>query len=507
MWVPMGKKIAWLIFDGVNAGAKRHKNSSFLGLGNAGAIIVGRDIKAQTGIEVEYCVAETANKYDIVLVSLTSNYDIIAFARSVYKIPFWRKQYRRFMVVAGGFGMQNPIHILEWLDFAYFGRAEGEFGHIINRNFEYDSDSLMRIRDVGLHPVMFRQVSEMLEIEEMNIGGKKFHLKEEMHGCPNKCTYCHYTYARKHEGRKDFVMEFSTGKSIELEWMDPCLYPGDKPDIITALDGISERSRYLHNRRLSNETVRDFFVEVLKRTKCNGIDVNLYNIIGMEGATPYDWEYFIQMIADINRIDFLGKKMRIKITNTPFRPSPITPQAYAPVNLDYKGEFSETALEVIYDTEKSVKWNKGRQVKFFQRSPLESEASLLSDICVIRAGAKNSDKIFNLFAFNTKFRALLRGDQYKYLIDNYDLSDMCREYDVSESLPTWFLESYIPNDVIKKIRTKTKDNAAKMWDTTTKRFIDIDSRAPDSLDNIELPGRVIYSGEQYIDDFVNKTGK
>lgn len=481
----MGKKIAFLIFDGENAGAKRHKDSSFMGLGNAGAIIVSLDIKSTLGVDVEHCIPETAKNFDIVLVSFTSNYDVIAFARSVCLLPEWRRAKRNFIVVGGGFGMQNPAHILEWLDFAYFGRAEDEIGLIIKANFDYQSDSLMRIRESGLHPVIFRQVEKMLQIDNMRIGSKDFSLKEEMHGCPNKCTYCHYTYARKHEGRKDFVMEFSTGKSVELEWMDPCLYQGDKPDIITALDGISEASRYLHNRRLSDEVVEDFFIQVLRKTKNKGIDVNLYNIVGMEMTGPEDWERWLAMLERVNEKDFEGKKMRIKMTNTPFRPSPITPQAYAPVNLEYKKEFSSEAMRILYDVEYSTQWNENRVIKFFQRSPLESEASLLSDICVVRAGAKNSEKIFNLFAFNSKFRAMRRDEQYQFVRMNYDIWDLTREYETSETLPTWFLESYIPNEVIKKIRAKTKENLSKAWDTKTKRFINYDPYGPTTLDSME----------------------
>lgn len=480
----MDKRIAFLIFDGENAGAKRHKNSSFLGLGNGGAIIVGIDIQAETGIEVEHCVPETAHNFDLVLVSFTSNYDMIAFAKAVYKLPKWRKANRTFLVCGGGFGMQNPYHIQEWIDFAYFGRSEGEIGKIVKSWFDYPSDSLMRIREKGLHHILFRQTEKMLVIEDMQIGGKKFSLKEEMHGCPNKCTYCHYTYARKHEGMKDFVMEFSTGKSMELEWMDSCLYDGSKPDIITALDGISERSRYLHNRRLPNEQIEQFFIDVLKKTKNKGIDVNLYNIIGLEGATQEDWELWLDMIERLNRVDFSGKKMRIKMTNTPFRPSPITPAAYASVNLFYKNEFSEKAIRVLYDMEFSVAWNTDRTVKFFQRSPLESEASLLSDVVVLRGGAENSEKIFNLFTYNSKFRSLRRGEQYQFLLDNYDLTDITREYSTEEQLPTWFLESYIPNKVIRKIRLKTLQNLSKKWDTKTKRFISFDPYAPHSLDDV-----------------------
>ena len=121
--------------------------------------------------------------------------------------------------------------------------------------------------------------------------------------------------------------------------------------------------------------------------------------------------------------------------------------------------------------EYSVNYNKDKNIMLFQRSPLESEASLLSDMSVVRGGVKNSEKIFNLFAFNSKFRQLRRAEQYEYLQNKYDLTDLIREYDVEETIPTWFLQSYISNDVLKKIRIKAKENLVKKWDTYTKRFI------------------------------------
>lgn len=464
------KKIAWLIMQGENAGAKRHKDTSFEGTGNQGAVVVSNDIFQETGIIVEHCTAETAKNFDIVLVSFTSNYDMIAFARAVYQLPEWRRSNRKFIVLGGGFGMQNPYHIQEWIDYAYFGRAEGEIGVIIKNNFEYESGSLMRIREKGIHKVVFRQSDKMLQFNT-RVGKKEYEYKEEMHGCPNKCTYCHFAYARKHEGRKDFVVDLTGGKSLELEWMDPCLYVPSKSDIITSLDGISERSRYLHNRRLSTEDIESFLSHVLEKMEVGCTDLNLYNIIGMEGADPKDWEVFVSLVEKLN-LEYKGdKKLRIKMTNTPFRASPITPAVWARINLDYKKELTEKAYKIMYDMEYSVNYNKGKRVMLFQRSPLESEASLLSDMSVVRGGAENSDKIFNLFAFNSKFRQLRRQEQYDYLQKKYDLSPLVREYNVDELIPTWFLESYISNETLKKIRVKTKENLKKHWDTKTKRFI------------------------------------
>jgi len=53
----------------------------------------------------------------------------------------------------------------------------------------------------------------------------------------------------------------------------------------------------------------------------------------------------------------------------------------------------------------------------------------------------------------------------------------------------------------------TKENSLRRWDTATKRFVDTDDRSPNSLDDIEIPGNVLYSGEKYLDDWVNKTGE
>lgn len=466
----MGKiDIAWLIYKGANSGSSRHKNASFEGIGNQGARVVGLDIFNTTGSVVKYCTAESAHKFRIVLVSFTSNYDVIAFARAVYKLHTWRKKKRKFIVIGGGFGMQNPTHIVNWLDYAYFGRSENEIGKIIKSNFLFETKSLMRISDDGIHSVVVRQSSELLEFDT-RVGRKEYKYKEEMHGCPNKCAYCHFTFARKHKGRRNFVVNLTGGKSLELEWMDCNLYDPNKSDIITALDGMSEKSRYLYNRRLSNEKVFEFIEHILYNMKVGCTDLNLYNILGLECSSKSDWSVFMGIVEKLNEKYKGNKKLRIKITNTPFRPSPMTPAAWAPVQLNYKDELCIKAYKVLYDINYSVKYNSNKRIMLFRRSPLESEASLLADLSVIRAGVKNSSNVFNLFTFNSKFRALRRPEQYSYLLSKYDLSELTGEIQVSSKTPTWFLNGYISNNALVKMRKKISDNSKKQWDTKSKRF-------------------------------------
>lgn len=321
----------------------------------------------------------------------------------------------------------------------------------INRLKRVD-DYIERVGNQEIN-IVVRQAQEMLKIRNIKVGTKKpFTYKEELIGCPNKCMYCQYTYVRKHEGRSDFVLDTNNNPiSVELEWMDINLYPEKIPRVTTAIDGVSQRVRYAYQRRLSDDQVQEFIIELSKRTKCNGVVLTLYNIIGM-GETAEEWAYFIELIRSV--CDKLQKKITILFHNTPFRPSPGSPSAYQPVNL-----FFNKLMSGLTTTS-----SKGNMAQFFHheklyfgfRSRMESRLGLVADLSVIRA-QDSTMPIFNLIAYNSKFYNQSKPRQFQYILDKYDLSPLVREYSVEEKIPAWFFESYIKRDVMKKLTTKLKD--------------------------------------------------
>ena len=81
---------------------------------------------------------------------------------------------------------------------------------------------------------------------------------EEFTGCPLKCKFCHYTFARKHQGTDasygQYVQTIYGGSdNPELTW-DQLFTWGKKLGYFNvALDGFSERLRWLYGKPISND--------------------------------------------------------------------------------------------------------------------------------------------------------------------------------------------------------------------------------------------------------------
>lgn len=75
----MKPKIAFLVYLPLK---QRRSNNSFVGNGNTGAMVV-ESVLIDNGLDVGRCTPETAHKQDIVLVSFTSNYDVVSFYKAV----------------------------------------------------------------------------------------------------------------------------------------------------------------------------------------------------------------------------------------------------------------------------------------------------------------------------------------------------------------------------------------------------------------------------------------
>lgn len=167
----------------------RRKNNSFIGNGNVGALVI-IDVLKKHGINVDFCTTATANRYKVVLISLTSTYDCIAFYKEIALKTDWQYGRRRFLAIAGGFGMQNPTVLRKYIDYAVFGRGEDIIyplvAAIFGGNLAYEHECVMRLPDV--YPVKICQAKELYDTDVF---------KEDFIGCGNKCKFCHYTWVRK----------------------------------------------------------------------------------------------------------------------------------------------------------------------------------------------------------------------------------------------------------------------------------------------------------------------
>jgi len=432
--------IAFLVYR-VDEKSGRRKNKSFDWMTNAGAYMV-IDCLQRNGYTVSFCSPETAKDYDVVLISLASTFDVYNLIKAVAKLRSWKK--RSFRVVAGGFGLQNVYPLRQYIDYAVFGRAENIIVPLIKaiegkKDFIHESVMVM---EHGIHPV---KVAQAMELYPHELNTKPVKYKEKEIGCPRKCLFCHYSFSRKHIKRHEgaFYGAMSYGSMKEVLF-DELLRDSDmKTKTRTALDGFSERLRFAFNKRLSNDLIKQTIEEVSRKWQGKSAWLTLYHIGSYPTETDDDREEFRNVLEACN---CTGKQVYIHVHVSPFRPSPLTPAAYLPANINYNWRRKANTNIVSKDN---------LEVSYMHS--LESPFSLLQSLVVERA-TEESDDIIHTICFSKQL-AKLKAEEKIYALDKtFNLQPYIREYHTDERLPTWYLESYIPNEQIKQMAKKLKKN-------------------------------------------------
>jgi len=412
---------------------KRSKNNSFEGNYNIGANVI-MDVLKRKGIACDICTPDTAQKYKIVLVSLTSEYDCLALYRAIALLPTWQPG-RKFKVVAGGAGMQNPTVIRNYIDYAVFGRGENIIHPLIDcvlGGGVFTHESVMNLPDI--HPVKLCQSLELYP-HEINLGkGRGCRCwKESFIGCPNKCLFCHYTWARKKIGGDTYYQgELTMNRSIECLWKDIPRINKKEGRIRSAIDGFSERLRMVYGKHISNQEIIDGINHL---GSFEGITVLLvYNISNMPHETEEDREELYKTIKKATP----KNRVIVVFQSTPFRPSLLTPLQWSPVTL-YPAT-SDLSAEVIHDSDK---------LRVMHSFSNESPYSQIQTVIVSRA-TPETNKLFHALCFHPQLRKGTARQKVNLLQRSFDLTPYLREYDADEKHPAWFLSSYTDNAKLRK---------------------------------------------------------
>jgi hypothetical protein len=405
---------------------KRQDNNSFEGNYNIGANVI-IDVLRHNGMECEFCTPDTANKFKIVLVSLTSDYDCIALYKAVALLPSWQPGKRKFQVVGGGAGMQNPTTVRNYIDYAVFGRAENIIYPLIDcllGGRVYTHESVMKLPEIN--PVILSQVQGLYP-HEVDLGGGrgKRQWKESFIGCPNKCLFCHYTWARSKVGSGTYYQgDLTLNRSIECLWKDIPKIEKKEGRIRTAIDGFSERLRFAFGKRITNQEIVDGINHI---GSFAGITVLLtYNISNMPFETQADREELYETVKRATP----KNRVIVVFQSTPFRPSLLTPLQWAPVAL-YPAT-SDLSASVIYDSDNL------RVIHSFSN---ESPFSQLETVIVSRA-TPETDKLFHALCFHPKLKTGTSRERVGLLERSFDMTPYLKEYQAGDKHPAWFLRSY-----------------------------------------------------------------
>jgi radical SAM superfamily enzyme YgiQ (UPF0313 family) len=426
--------VAFLVFAPLK---QRREDNSFDGNDNIGAKVI-EDVLTRRGIAVTHCSPESAHKYRLVLVSFTSTYDVFAFYKAVALLPSWQPGKRVFKVLAGGFGMQNPTTIRHYVDYAAFGRAEEWVAPVVDAILGGGEpaahESLMHLPD--LHPVKIAQPSQLYPFE---VAG----WQETFTGCPLKCKFCHYTYARKHQGGDDAYGQYvqtslTGGGTPELTWDQLFTWGRKLGRVRVAIDGFSERLRYIYGKRIGGDDIAAGLEAVGEYEGTT--TVLTYNIANFPTETQDDRE---ELYAALRRTRPRHRVIFV-LQSTPFRPSLATPMQWEPVSL--LPDNSKLRAQVIteHDTLRAV-----------HSFTLETPWSHLLSVMAERA-TPETDKLFHACAFAPALQRGLNATRLKTVQASFDLSPYLREYDPDEPHPAWFLSGYLSRETTAKIARKMR---------------------------------------------------
>lgn len=434
----MERKIAFLVYPAWRE--PRRKNKSFDGLSNIGAYML-MDVGSRAGLDIRFCSVDSARSFDVVLVSLTSIYDVLSFYKEVRRHPDWQRGKRKFRVLAGGFGMQNPFPILDYCDSFWFGRCEDDFVNWVTID-DYEHPSLMtpdkpkvcRINQSSrLYPHQFELHTGMREHDCFT---------ERIMGCPNKCMFCHFSFARKHinTGEHYNLAEYSKA-SQELDMFNLEDISPTCGKITIGLDGISERLRYRVNKPISDEKVRDTIVHISNITRIKGeaLFLKLYNIAGYETENEKDYADFAGLFDGL--AERMKKRVIVILHTTPLHPSPATPLVYSAVNLhtDFENKRGRTLADY------------GEKLLVLHSRYNASNFATLESLVVERFMEKYR-ALLDMLCFNAKFNALKAAHKVRFIEDKFDVRDLVRAYGTDEQVPSWVCESYVGWDMIKRMR-------------------------------------------------------
>jgi hypothetical protein len=339
----------------------------------------------------EVCQPDTINQYDFVLISLTSVMDI---ENLIYTFEKYCPIDIKATVIVGGFGVINIKLIVNYIDVAVFGRAEGQITEVLN-GFNFDN--------------VWRKKDDPMVLRHYKIRQPQYLVKgENSVGCRNRCAYCQYTHTRHSLGGP---VKYNAGQGMsthETDWNGLIV---DKPGkYITAWDGWSEATRRRVNKPVTDKNIVSKLIEIGNNPDIAGtVSLKTYQIVG------YPWETEQSVMDDIAMVGAMLKDIDSAISNkitiafyvTPFGPEPYTPMKNEPANIYINWRDLLAGVKVYY----------GVNIKAFIITAISGPFTLLKRVFINRAEVGDIDE-FKALVFDSRLKRMPERYKVGWLIDN-----------------------------------------------------------------------------------------
>lgn len=391
------------------------------------------DILRRSGFEVDFADAANLNKYDVVLVSLTSDCDWWTLIQEQSRWP--KGQYK---TIIGGAGVLNVRPFLSCADYFILGRAEGVISEFLRG--EYTGDSVIESRSFDLNRNYYinqvnRPYPHQIKLED----GSNY--REDQIGCNHKCLFCGYTWHRQFSGADRFQYGGLWSKNADVERAMIDLYNGMDVNLnklrTTAIDGLSYRLRKAVHKDITRDMVQWF---IRQSTICQKPhQIKYYNIIGYPDETEADWFEFLEDIELVDRtLPKLDKQSSgILLHSTPFRAMPATPLACKPMS--YRNYRQEIA-RVLGGHLKGNLFYQGNSIYAVESMGTESLPTVTQSVIAHRGTERDADNVQRI-ARSKKYATASAAVKQATLEKYFNVGELFREY-VPDELPTRYLKTY-----------------------------------------------------------------
>jgi len=267
---------------------------------------------------VNYISECNINKYEYVLLSIISYYDALNYINLAFSNKIKSK-----LIVGGPYVLNH--HVYKDSDSVCLGRGENQINGIMEKT-EY-SNVIIKTNIKANYRV--RELEKFLCIGN---------LQEKSVGCKAKCFFCQYAWKNKYKAIKEG--NYQSSYSAYEDYIQN-VDVSKNGRYVTAIDGLTEYSRYKVNKRISNKDI-EIKLEEIANNNIRGM-LKIYNIIGYPWETKIDFSEFIEIVK---KIDIKQKerenKFTLYLTHTHFVPKLLTPMENVLLNIkDFRAEIVE----------------------------------------------------------------------------------------------------------------------------------------------------------------------
>jgi radical SAM superfamily enzyme YgiQ (UPF0313 family) len=337
--------------------------------------------------EITYVSKDTINTVDFVLISLTSYYDILNLINELHGVKCTCK------IIVGGAGLSNVDILRDVVDVAIVGRGENIINEILDGQVEVPGIWYRQTNYDLKSKIKIRELEDYITIPDPILG----QYCEQSIGCQRKCYFCEYSWKNRYKSKSDIYHSGLADRETRLEEVDWTIYKNK--DLVTAVDGIDEKTRKIINKPITNETIINKINEIYEQPK-DYLSLKLYCLLGY----PFEKDFYPEELLDAITSCRRDHKNRLNVVmvSPHFMPMPFTPMECEPVNpINFRNKIKK------YDFRRYQTGN----IKVFWPWSLASGPINALEATVLHRGTKDDAPAIKKILCSSKYKSLAADEK------------------------------------------------------------------------------------------------